>query len=69
MFGACVNLRLVLWWFAVVYFDLFENFSGFRVRFSCPVFAAKRTIPIAAPPDAAAPGVGFFVRLPNKFRA
>ena len=30
-------------------------------RFPCPVLGAKRTLPIAAPPDAAAPGVGSFV--------
>ncbi len=29
-------------------------------RFPCPVFAAKRTPSITAPPDAAAPGVGSF---------
>ena len=30
-------------------------------RFPCPVSGAKRPLPIAAPPDAAAPGVGSFV--------
>ncbi len=29
-------------------------------RFPCPVLGANRTLPIAAPPDAAAPGVGSF---------
>jgi hypothetical protein len=43
--------------------------SSKTFRFQYAVLGAKCTLQSAAPPDAAAPGVGFFLRLPNKLRA